>query len=49
MSNAQGQEQPMWTDMTLVDFGGEAEAVQGSLFPEPDGCGTLDLFDTGAE
>lgn len=38
-------EGPLWTKMTPDQFGGSARPVQTSLFPDPDGCGTFDLFD----
>lgn len=35
-----------WPEMTPDDFGEVLRPVQGALIPEPDPCGTLDLFDT---
>ena len=38
-----------WLEMTGGDFGRPVLPVQQSLFAEPDGFGTLDLFDTAGE
>lgn len=35
---------PLWTSMTAGQFDTKAPAVQGSLFAEPDRCGTPDMF-----
>lgn len=45
------RDQPVmpWLDMTAADFGQETDPVQDALFPEPDPCGTLDLFDAPTE
>ena len=36
-----------WLDMQPETFDADAKPVQGALFPEPDKCGTPDLFDGG--